>query len=82
MNHLVVPATLDDPVTMFSFLDRIALPLPAAARAMPAHGLSLAAAGVTFTTSQVDAALAKHEMTVEERLRVKFALGRHRLLRN
>lgn len=79
--RVYVPETLDNTTEMFTFLDKIGLPLPAMARTMAGDGLGLRAAGTTFTTAQVDEALAKHEIDAGARLRIKIALAHHKLLR-
>jgi hypothetical protein len=79
-SKLHVPDNLENPATLAKLLPAAGLELPPAAMLAAGMGKSLSACGKRFSIAEVDAALAKHDLTPQERMHVKSAMGMHGLL--
>jgi hypothetical protein len=78
--RLHVPRNLGNPVELLKFLTKLGFEIPYAATQCAGAGTSLAASGIRVTVLAIDAAMAKFDMDISDRIGVKTHLARLGLL--
>lgn len=70
-----------DAAALVDVLSEIGLALPPSAVDLARKEIRLSAAGLSYSVDQIDAVLAKTELSVTDRLTIKVAMGQQGLIR-